>query len=345
MILTYAVAALLWLSLITYAVLGGADFGAGLWDFLAFGAHAEEHHNLIKKAIGPVWEANNVWLTYLIVGLLTGFPIVAELLSTALFIPFSLILIGIVMRGASFVFRSQITRAVALREAWGRSFSLASSIVPFLFGAGAAAVASGSLRIVHGQMPVGLIWEWLTPFAIVVGLMGVALTSTVAAVFLTVEAEWEKDAALAEAYRLRAFIAGSLMAILGAIGLYLASSEAPIIWRGMLNHAIWAIVITILLGVVLFGALWRRRYRLARVLVVLQTAGILGTWGLSQLPYIVPPDLTLTGAASPPTTMAQLFASALIGMGVLTPSLWFLFFVFKGQNVVPRIHEEEVEGL
>ncbi len=106
MILPYAVAALLWIAIIIYASLEGADFGGGLWDFLAFGPQKGEMRKLIKDAIAPVWEANNVWLTYLIVGLMTAFPIVAQLLTTALFIPLVLILIGIVLRGATFIFRS-----------------------------------------------------------------------------------------------------------------------------------------------------------------------------------------------------------------------------------------------
>src|ERR1700756_578565 len=124
MILPYAVAIMLWISIIIYAALEGADFGGGLWDSLAFGPQKEKMHNLIKGAIAPVWEANNVWLTYLIVGLLTAFPIVLQLLTTALFIPLVLILLGIVLRGATFVFRSFSTNA--LRPVWGRTFSVAS---------------------------------------------------------------------------------------------------------------------------------------------------------------------------------------------------------------------------
>ena len=147
MILPYAVAILLWLAIIIYASLEGADFGGGLWDFLAFGSQKDEMRALIKNAIAPVWEANNVWLTYLIVGLLTAFPIVAQLLTTALFIPLVLILIAIVLRGATFIFRSFSSNA--LQPIWGRIFSISSIITPFLFGTMAAAVASGALGIVH----------------------------------------------------------------------------------------------------------------------------------------------------------------------------------------------------
>ncbi|TMD50361.1 MAG: cytochrome d ubiquinol oxidase subunit II, partial [Chloroflexi bacterium] len=120
MILTYACAVLIWLSLITYAALGGADFGGGIWDLFSLGPEQDEKRRLIVNALGPVWEANNVWLIYLVVGLYTAFPLVAATLATALFIPFSLALIGVVLRGASFAFRTHFGNSVTMKEAWGR---------------------------------------------------------------------------------------------------------------------------------------------------------------------------------------------------------------------------------
>ncbi len=345
MILASTIAVLLWLSMIIYAIFGGADFGAGFWDGLAFGSPGREQRRLIRAAIGPVWEANNVWLTYLIVGLFNAFPFVTQVLVTALFIPIVLILIGIVMRGASFAFRSQILHATALRQVWRQTFDLASLISPFLFGASAAAVASGSLHIVAGQIPVGLIRAWLTPFAIVVGLMGVALCATLAAVFLTVEAQIVNSPDLMRAFRLRALVAGAVTACLGLAGLLLAPTEAPILWRGMLDHALWAVAITMLLGIATGAALWFWHFRLARALVSLETGALFGTWGLSQLPYLIPPDLTISNTASPPITLLALLVVGLIGMMLLIPALWFLFFVFKGENFVPRIHGKEIEHL
>ena len=318
MILAYAVAILLWIAIIIYATLEGADFGGGIWDLLAFGSQGEKTRNLIKEAIGPVWEANNVWLTYLIVGLFTAFPTVAQLLTTALFIPFVLILIGIVLRGASFVFRSFSTHTQILRATWGRLFSIASLITPFLFGAIGAAVASGKLRMVNGRMPVGLVTAWLTSFAIVVGLMGLALCATIAAVYLTVEARGRNDQTLTECFRLRALIASAILAVLGAFGLILAPAEAPILWHGLLDHALWAVALTLILGIAMIVSLLYKKYRWARILVILETGAIIGTWGIAQLPYIVPPDFTVTNAASPPITLTELFISTLIGMSMLT---------------------------
>ncbi|HJT59566.1 MAG TPA: cytochrome d ubiquinol oxidase subunit II [Ktedonobacteraceae bacterium] len=345
MILDYAVAVLLWLSIIVYASLGGADFGGGVWYFFIFGSSpgAQAERGLVSKAIGPVWEANNVWLIYLVVGLYTAFPLVAGALAITLFIPLSLALIGIVLRGAAFAFEAHIPQSFEVRGIYGRMFSAASTITPFLLGAIAAAVASGQIHVHNGAIPVAVISPWLTPFAIVIGLMGMALCATLAAVYLTVEAKKEKKEELADAFRVRAFIAGGITAVLGLVGLILAPRDAPIIWHGMLDHALWAVAVTMVIGLCTATALFLRRFKIARVLIVLETGALIGTWGLSQIPYIVPPDLTVTGAASPPTTMRDFFISALVGMFILIPSLWFLMHVFKVEERLPPVHEKQLE--
>lgn len=343
MIIAYACAVLIWLSLITYAALGGADFGGGIWDLFSLGPEQDQKRQLIVSALGPVWEANNVWLIYLVVGLYTAFPLVAATLAIALFIPLSLALIGVVLRGASFAFRTHFANSVTMKEIWGRAFGIASAITPFLFGTCAAAVASGQIRVQHGHIPVALLNAWLTPFALTIGVMGLALCATIAPIYLTVEARKAKNEQLANTFRTRAFIAGGILAALGILGLALSPSEAPLLWRGMLDHALWAVIVTILIGIATGAALFLRRYQLARILIILETGALLGTWGLAQLPYIIPPDLTLTNAASPPTTLREFFISALIGMLVLIPSLWFLFHVFKAQETIPPVHEKEVE--
>ncbi|MBA2681212.1 MAG: cytochrome d ubiquinol oxidase subunit II, partial [Ktedonobacteraceae bacterium] len=232
MILDYIAIIVLWVSIIVYAAFGGADFGAGIWDFFAFGSQAKKERSLILKAVGPIWEANNVWLIYLVVGLYTAFPVVSSILSTALFLPLTLALIGIVLRGASFGFRTHFTSAVTIREAWGRAFGLVSIITPFLLGTMAAAVASGQIRVQQGQSPVALIGAWLTPFALLVGCMAIALCASLAAVYLTVQARRFEDEDLANRFRIRAFIAGGVTAALGLVGLILIPSEAPLLWSG-----------------------------------------------------------------------------------------------------------------
>ncbi len=344
MILDYVAVIALWLSIIVYAALGGADFGGGIWYLFTFGKRKEDQKSLIGSAIGPVWEANNVWIIFLIVGLYTAFPTVSAVLATALFIPFSLALIGIVLRGASFAFESHVSKALAARAIWGQLFSTASIIAPFFFGTSAAAVASGQIRVVHGNIPVAIFGPWLTPFAIVIGLLALAICSSLAAVYLTVEAERRQDVELENSFRTRAFIALGAIAILGILGVILAPSEANLLWSGLIHQALWAVIVTVLIGVATAGALFFKRYKIARILIIMEVGAILGTWGLAQNPYLIPPDITLTGAASPPLTMQEFLISAAVGMSILIPSMWFLFHVFKGANSMPRVHEKKVEA-
>src|SRR3984893_14227586 len=219
MILTYTILIILWLALIAYAVLGGADFGGGIWDFFAFGPQAERQRRLIGQALGAVWEANHVWLIFLIVGLFTAFPFAFSVLSTALIVPFTLALLGIVLRGAAFIFRAQADEAVTFGKIWGRVFSTASTITPFLFGTAAAAVASGQVRVQGGGVQTDLFTGWTTPFALTIGALALSLCAVLAALNLIIEAQNSNDTELVEAFRRRALIAGAITLVLDVVAI------------------------------------------------------------------------------------------------------------------------------
>ncbi|HEU0004295.1 MAG TPA: cytochrome d ubiquinol oxidase subunit II [Ktedonobacteraceae bacterium] len=333
MTLAYVILTILWLSLIAYAVLGGADFGAGFWDLLYIGNKdvSKRRHEFINHALGPVWEANHVWLIFLIVGLFTAFPSVFSTLSIVLFLPFTLALIGIVLRGAAFIFRVYGTRSDKYGAiVWGTVFSFASIITPFILGASAAAVASGRIRVTSAPVQADMTGStWLTPFAIVVGLMAIALCAVLSSVYLSVEAKQAQDKELEDMFRLRAIIAGAVTAVLGALGLYLSTSEDPLLWQGLLGHAIPVVIATMVVGLATAAALFMRHYRIARVLVIIETAGLLGSWGISQLPYLIPPDVTVESAANSQSVLEVLLIGTIIGMVLLLPSLYYLFSVFK----------------
>ncbi len=346
MILTYTILIILWLSLIAYAVLGGADFGGGIWDFFAFGPQAERQRRLIGQALGPVWEANHVWLIFLIVGLFTAFPSAFSVLSTALIVPFTLALIGIVLRGAAFIFRAHSDEAGTLGKSvwirvWGRVFSTASTITPFLFGTAAAAVASGQVRVQGGRVQTDLLAGWTTPFALTIGALALTLCAVLAAVNLMIEAQNSHDAELVEAFRRRAMIAGAITLVLDAIAFILAPFQAPLLWNGMLDHALPVVIATGVIGLITAASLLLRRYRLARVLAFTVTAFIFASWGLSQFPYLIPVNVTINNAASPPATLLALLISTIIGMALLLPSLWLLFHVFRGKHSALNVQEKE----
>jgi len=347
MILNYVVAILLWLSVIIYAVFGGADFGAGIWELFTFGPHGRDQRNLITSALGPVWEANNVWLIYLIVGLFVAFPIVSYTLACALFIPLSLALLGVVFRGASFAFHSHIRENIRLRLFWARFFSIASTITPFLLGTVAGAVASDQITLHNGIPPLIVWWPWLNPFSLTIGFMALGICATIAASYLVVNAIMVGRNDLAEDFRQRTLAAGTTTAILGIIGFALMPFFARVLWDGLFirTYAIWGVIITIVLGTSAAITMYNRRYKTARFLIDMDVTAFFGTWGLAQIPYIIPPQLTVNDASSPPTTLLEFLISAILGMLLLIPSLWLLFYIFHSRSPLPPIHEKEVEGV
>jgi cytochrome bd ubiquinol oxidase subunit II len=324
---------LIGLGIIAYAVFAGADFGGGVWDLLATGPLADRQRQAIAHAIGPVWEANNVWLIYVIVVTWTAFPIVYATVSTALFVPVVLALVGIILRGAAFGFRSQYAQQAGIANAWGHIFNTASTITPFLLGTIAGAIASGGIRVHHSTVVADLWSTWTTPFALVCGAFAVALCSVLAATYLTVEAQSAGDLALVIIFRLRALVAGAITAVIGTIAAFLAYMQSPLLWSGLVGAALPLSLGAVLIGLGTAAALLLGYYRVARMGVVAETACILAAWGVAQYPYLIIPNVTVSTAAIPPSVLVAVVIASLAGMIVLLPSLWYLFHIFKGRDV------------
>lgn len=342
MTLPYILLSILWLALIVYTVLGGADFGAGMLELFAIGPIGARQEALIDESIDPVWETNHVWLIFLLVVFFTAFPPAFAAINVILFIPLLLAVIGIVLRGSAFVFRVHgiIGRTQTVRVL-SRIFSVASVMTPFFLAVAAAAIASGHIQIQGKNLQTNLGSYWLTPFALTIGAMALTLCVTIAAIYLTVEATDKEDTELAEAFRQRGLIAGALTAALGALGLILAPSEAAILWHGMLDHALPLVIVTMLIGVATAAALWYRRYQWARILIVAEAAFLLGSWGVSQIPYLIPPNVTVTGAASPQSTQVTLLIGIIVALIIVVPSLWYLFYIFKLKKVTAVVQNPD----
>jgi cytochrome d ubiquinol oxidase subunit II len=321
--------ALVWAGFIVYVTLGGADFGAGVWDLLARGPTAQRQHQFISRVLGPVWEANHVWLIFLLVGLMNLFPSVYATLMTALFLPLMLALIGIVLRGAGFIFRTHALSSTG-RSArlWSRIFSISSLLTPFFLGVSAAAVAAGRVHVT-GMSQAEMLYGWITPFSLAVGVMATLQCATLAAVYLTAEAHRQKEADFVLAYRHKALISSALVSALGLLCLALSIDGAPWLWQGLLAHALVYLVATCLTGLLVLGALLRTYYRLASLCVVAETALLLICWGVSQYPYLIPPRLTIEQAASPPEMVTTMLIVMLAGLAVVLPALLYLFKVFR----------------
>jgi cytochrome bd ubiquinol oxidase subunit II len=334
-------ATLILLALIAYAVLGGADFGGGIWDLLARGPTATRQRAAIAQAMGPVWESNNVWLIFVLVVTWTAFPIVYASVSAALFIPITLVVIGIVLRGASFSFRSNYGLQVGSGVRWGHVFDVASAITPFLLGTVAGALASGGIRVSGTPVQVQAnIWTtWTTPFALSCGAFALGLCAVLSAIYLTVETRGAGDRMLADLFRRRGLIAGAVTAVIGIVAALLARGEAPVLWQGLTGKALPLMLGAVLIGLATGGALLREADGIARILVAAGTACIFVAWGVAQWPDLIVPDVTIDNAASPSSVLAPLLVVSLIGLAVLLPALWYLFYVVKlrsGPGRTPR---------
>ena len=318
-------------SLVFYALLGGADYGGGGWDLLAFGKRAKQQRELISEAIGPVWEANHVWLILVIVILFTAFPPAFAAMATALHLPLTLLLIGIILRGTAFTFRTYDAQRDEVQRRWSLVFSIASLITPVLLGITVGAIASGRIRVENGVVTTGYFSSWLAPFPLAVGFFALALFAFLAAVYLTLETT-ERD--LQEDFRRRALVSGAIVGLLALIVFLLAETGAPTVRAGI-SRSPWALGLHLLTAVSALGAfyaLWTRRYKAARALAAVQATFILLGWALSQFPYLIEPDVTVTSAAAPRITQQLLLGALAAGALLLFPSYYYLFRIFKSET-------------
>jgi len=322
-------AAILALSLNAYVLFGGADFGGGVWDLLASGPRQNRQREVIAHAIGPIWEANHVWLILAIVLTFTCFPAVYARLGTVLHIPLTLMLVGIVLRGSAFTFRTYDSQHDAVQRRWGRIFSSASVITPILLGVSIGAVASGRVGgELRGDFVQQFVHPWLTLFGFSVGLLTLVLFAFLAAVFLTLEST---DRDLCEDFRRRALICGVAVFFASALVLLLSPASAPLVRGGLLDSP-WAVplhLLTAAAAIAVLAALWLRQYRLARLAVGLQVSLIFWGWAMAQYPYLLPPSFTVSNTAAAPATLRFTLIVLTAGAVILLPSLWYLFQVFK----------------
>ena len=297
-----------------YAVLGGADFGGGVWDLLASGPRRTQQREAITEAIGPVWEANHVWLIFAIVTSFTCFPAAFADASIGLYAPLSFALVGIVLRGASFVFRNYAGDATALARTWTAVFGAASLIAPFFLGDALGALATGR-------------YAWTSPFALAVGAFAVTMCAQVAATFILREID---DLRVRADFRIRAIRATIAVWIAGAIPVALAAGTEPELFA-MLRHppAMAAVAVALVAGLAVIACIAMCRDLTARFAVGLEAIAVLGGWFGGQAPALVPGRYTFTSAASSNAMIVAFLVAAACGAVLLIPSLVLLFRVFK----------------
>ncbi|MDY7101852.1 MAG: cytochrome d ubiquinol oxidase subunit II, partial [Actinomycetota bacterium] len=231
MTLEQAVIAVVWFGVVAYAVFGGADFGGGFWDLVAGSSReAGRRRHLIEEAIAPVWEANHVWLIFVIVYLWTGFPLALTSLMTTLYVPLGLVLLGIIARGSGFVFRKS-TYDFGDRRLYGAIFSSSSVVTPFFLGAVAGGVASG--RVPPGDAAGDHWTSWLNPTSLVGGVLAVTVCAFLAAVFLAWEADQRGEPDLVTWFRSRALASGIVAGAVALGGVLPLRADARRLFDGL----------------------------------------------------------------------------------------------------------------
>lgn len=333
--LPHIVAGVMVLSLNAYVLLGGADFGGGVWDFFARGTRRDEQRALIAEAIGPIWEANHVWLILVVVLLFTCFPRAFAHLSTELHVPITIMLVGIVLRGSAFTFRTYDSKQDAVQRRWGRIFSMASLLTPVILGVCLGTVASGGVPMRTREAAAALsfterfIAPWsASPFPWAVGLLTLMLFAFLAASYLTVEAP---DDALKNVFRRRAQQSQLALLCTAFATLLLARVANPLLFEGLTRGttALAMHAVTALSAATSLWALSTRRFQVARLAAAAQASFILWGWAWTQFPWLLPPDRTISALAAPRITMQFTLGALAVGTAILLPSFIYLFRVFK----------------
>lgn len=316
-----AIAVLLWIVVTLYAVLAGADFGAGVWDLLAGNAErGAAPRALIDRVLTPVWEANHVWLIFMLIVTWTAFPEAFAAITSTLFVPLSLAALGIVLRGAGFAFR-HIMRGTSGQRAMGAAFAGASVLTPFFMGTVVGAIATGRIPAGGGGDQVT---SWLNLPSLAIGALMVATCTYLAAVFLVAESRNAGDAVLEGYFRSRALVAAVLTGGLAALDLVLLSSAAPALYGDLISDGLPLVILSAVLGL---GALIQvlRGGAGCRALAVGAVTAVVWGWGAAQAPDILPGSLTFDQAAAPTSVLTALFVVYGVALVVVVPSLALLF--------------------
>lgn len=315
------VAAALFVGVVAYAVFGGADFGSGFFDLTAGGdLRGAEVRTLVDHSIGPVWEANHVWLIFVLVTWWTGFPETFAAAMSTLFVPLVLALLGIVLRGASFAFR-KYSASLGQARLFGVLFATSSILTPFFLGTVAGGIASGRVP----ADGAGDLWSsWLNPTSLFGGVIAVGTCATLAGAFLTADAHRAGHDRLAEQLRIRSLIVGATTGAVVFAALVPITRDAPTLSDGLTGRAAPLIILSALAGVATLALLVRRRYALARFTAVAAVGAVVCGWGVGQYPWLLVDEVTIAQGAGAPATLRALLVAVALAVVLVLPALVYL---------------------
>jgi cytochrome d ubiquinol oxidase subunit II len=327
MTLAELVLSIMFVGLIAYGLFGGADFGAGIWDLLAGGTRrGAPLRELIERSIAPIWEANHVWLIFVLVVLWTAFSGAFAAVVTTLYIPLTLAAFGMIARGAAFAFRKSIT-TLGMRRFLGASFALSSLVTPYFLGAVVGGVASG--RVPPGIAAGDVVTSWVNPTSVLGGVLAVVVCAYLAAVFLCADARREGLEELADQFRTRALGTAALTGAVGIAGLFVLRADAPVLFEGLTGRALPVVVLSVVAGVVALALVATRRYVPARAASALAVTAILVGWAVAQYPYVLLPEVTIEEAAQGRATLLAMLVALIVGALILVPALVYLYALFQ----------------
>jgi len=331
-----AVAAVLWVGATLYAVFGGADFGAGLWALLAGGGErGRRPRELIDWAIGPVWEANHVWLIFVLVVLWTAFSTAFASIMSTLFIPLCLAALGIVLRGSGFAFH-KVVDTPSHRRLAEAAFAISSVITPFFMGTVVGAIASG--RVPVGNAEGDPVTSWLNPVSILIGVLFVATGAYVAAVFLVSDARRFGDSELERYFTTRALAASVGAGLVAFAGIFVLRADARYVYDGLTSEGLPLVLASAAFGLGALVLLWRGARRGVRPLAVGAVVAVIWGWGVAQHPYLLPEKLTIADGAAGSATLTAVLIVFAVAVVVVIPALMLLYTLDQ------RSHLEEEAG-
>lgn len=329
MSLAVVVAAALFVGVLAYALFGGADFGSGFYDLTAGGTRrGAELRTLVDHSIGPVWEANHVWLIYVLVTWWTAFPETFAAAMSTLIVPMLLALLGIVLRGASFAFRKY---AATLGQArlFGAIFAVSSVVTPFFLGAVAGGIASGRVPAT-GR---GDLWtSWLNPTSVFGGIIAVGTCAFLAGTFLCADARRSGQHRLAEQLRWRTLAVGAVTGSVVFAALVPLQRDAPTLADGLVNQAAPLIAISALAGIATLVLVAIRRFEVARVTALIAVAAVVTGWGVGQYPWLLVDEVTITDAAGAPATLEALLVAVGLAVVIVLPALGYLYKLTQSES-------------
>ncbi len=318
-------AAILWTGATLYALFGGADFGAGVWDLLAGldERKGERPRARIQRSLTPVWEANHVWLIFILVVLWTAFPEAFGVIMSTLYVPIALAALGIVLRGAGFAFRKSIRRT-EYRRAMGATFALSSLLTPFFMGTVVGAIAAGN---VPAEGNGNAFSSWIGALPLATGALFVLSGAYLAAVFLVADSHRVDDEEMESYFSRRALMAGVLAGAVALLGLIALHAEARYIFDRLIVEGLPLVIVSILCGFGVLGLLLGRGRRGLRPFAAGAVIAVIWGWGVAQFPYLLPTSLKIDQAAAPGPTLDAVLIVFVIAAIVVLPALGLLYWL------------------